>query len=279
MKSNNILGTVYLAIALGLIVLLSTGLRGKLDSRLSHFFPTAPDRDWDDEQSGAAANADFTKGEVHTVEIELQSLSLKIGRSNDEKVHLELAGTAMQACKFSNRSGKLSVKEHWKKTGDGKVIVSLPASWQGDLELESVSGSVNIQDVNPDSMDIESVSGSVLLKNCNSSKLEVEAVSGSVKADGAFEKVRVETVSGSITVTTSSPLKHKSNFESLSGAITLGMPRNAGYALHFDSMSGSFTDEITGTNGKKKVDSVNGDGKVSISASTLSGAMKVQQSN
>ena len=100
-------------------------------------------------------------------------------------------------------------------------------------------------------------------------------MSGSIDAQGSFDRVKVETVSGSIKLSSSTALKQKSSFESVSGSVGLSLPHDSSYTLNFESVRGSLTDNITGTNIKTKGESTNGDGLVKISVSTMSGSAKV----
>lgn len=281
MKKNTIMGIVWIAVATILTLLLIQGLTGGFPRMGQLPSLTAPAGDeWEGGSSGQGSltkENSFSADDIRQLEAELKTLPLNIEASKDGMIHVDFLDGAENWCRLSSRGSRLSVEGKKTPTGpSGRVCVSLPASWRGKLDLECVSGAVQINGIQADTLDVETVSGAVNISDCSAATLDAESVSGSVHATGAFGKAAVETVSGSIQVGFTAPPKEKCRFESVSGAVSLSLPHDSGYTLKYKSMSGSFSDEISGTSGGRKGMSSNGDGAVPISVSTMSGAIRVQ---
>ena len=281
MKKNTIMGIVWIAVATILTLLLIQGMTGGFPriGQLSSLTAPAGD-EWEGGSSGQGSltkENSFSANDIRQLEAELKTLPLTIGTSKDSMIHVDFLDGAENWCRLSAHGSKLSVEEKkMHKGSSGRVCVSLPASWRGKLDLECVSGAVQINGIQADTLDVETVSGAVNISDCSAATLDAESVSGSVHAAGAFGKAAVETVSGSIQVAFTAPPKEKCKFESVSGAVSLSLPHDSGYTLKYESMSGSFSDGISGTRGGHKGISSNGDGTVPISVSTMSGAIRVQ---
>ncbi|MBP5464602.1 MAG: DUF4097 family beta strand repeat protein, partial [Treponema sp.] len=219
----------------------------------------------------------FPVKDIRRIEAERRSLPLEVTVSGDSQIHIDFMDGAENWCKLAAGSSKLSVEERKSyKEPSGRVRVSLPAAWRGKLDLECVSGAVKMNGIQATSVDLEAVSGTVTIEGCSVGTLDLESVSGSVRAEGAFNRISVETVSGSVKLVCTEPPTEKCRFESVSGSVNLSLPHTAGYTLTYKSMSGSFSDGITGTSGGNKGTSCNGDGSVPISVSTMSGSIKVE---
>ena len=280
MKRNKVFAIVWLVVALALTLLLIQGLsKGFSGNGGFQSLWDRLDRGGDGLAEGGGSTTqknEFAGSDIHQVKTELRSIPLYIEASSDGKVHVDFLDGAEGFCKLRSGGGSVAVKQNRNHNGaSGSVRVSLPSSWQGDLELEGVSGPIMMDGITADSLDLESVSGAVAITGCAIGSLELETVSGSVSADGSFRKVSSETVSGSVRVDFRDSPGGRCKFESVSGSVTLGLPHGTGYTLDFSSMSGSFNDEITGISGSKKGSSKNGDGGIPIKVSTMSGSIKV----
>lgn len=283
MKRNKTMGIVWLVVAAALTLLLIQGLMGGLPGPRklpSLFRGDGSDMDGDSLTAGPGSTTQenvFSGTDIRRVKLELRSLPMVFVASADGSLHVDFLDGAENFCKIRSGGGSVSVEQRQKpRVVSGKVRVSLPASWKGDLDLECVSGSVNMDGISAESVSLEAVSGTVTISACTVNRLDLETVSGSLSADGGFGRVSSETVSGSIKVDFRDAPAGKCKFESVSGSVTLGLPHGTGYTLDYSSMSGSFSDEITGTNGSRKVSSRNGDGGIPIIVSTMSGSVRVR---
>lgn len=270
MKQNRTMGIVWIAVALVLVLILVQGLRRGFPD-LTGLHGLAGNK-----ENTARTNL-FPGDEIRRISTELKSLSLEIEASDDGNVHVDFLDGAEEFCRLSSGGGKVSVEQGMKSLGKSscKVRISIPSAWKGDLDLGSVSGSVRLDGITAGLLELEGVSGSATISACTIGSLDMELVSGSVRAEGSFDRVSCETVSGSIRVDFGKAPEGKCKFESASGSVNLVLPHDCGYTLDYSSMSGSFSDEITGASGGKKGTSRNGNGSVPIKVSTMSGSIKV----
>ncbi|MCR4741583.1 MAG: DUF4097 domain-containing protein [Treponema sp.] len=298
MKKNYILASLWIVIAVFLTFLLVRGFEASNNSikslkKLGHRIENEIDPeefeddydDWDYEDSNFQAATEknvFEVSQVENIDLEIKALPLEIKKSNDSKIHIDFIDGAEKYCKFSLSNNRLMLEE--KKKGrksfyyhsKGKVILTIPENYSGCMDVQAVSGSVKINEIKLDSLDLEAVSGSVNIYDSTILDLNINTVSGSINAEGNFDAIECETVSGSIKVKNVSQLKSNSKFESISGSVILELPEDSNYKIDYESMSGSFTDNLNNTSGKKSGTSVKGNGKVKISISTISGSIKIQ---
>ena len=280
MKKNHLLGFVWIAVAILLSVILALELTAKGSSHnLGKWFSGSFTGDNSIENGSAVSSQQnlFAADGIKHVKAELNNISLEVSRSADSDIHLDFLNGAEEKCTLSNSNGRIRVSQKKLMNGNkGRILIKLPASYSGNLWVESNSASVNVAGVNLSEFDVEIVSGSIKIDGCVISSLEAEAVSGSIDADGAFEQISAESVSGSIKIASSKALKRKTKFESVSGSVSLNIPASSDYSLQYESMSGRFNDKITNASGSKEGSSVNGNGSVPISVSTVSGSIQIQ---
>lgn len=102
------------------------------------------------------------------------------------------------------------------------VTIAIPANFKGEYQLNSVSGNINIKDVNVErKVSMNTTSGSVLAENLVvKGKLDSQTISGSVflKNVNAEDKIDVDTTSGEVSV---EAVETKSDFKAntISGEI------------------------------------------------------------
>jgi len=111
------------------------------------------------------------------------------------------------------------------------------------LKCDTVSGSVNISG-EFDNIKVNSVSGRVTIENtAQNSVLDAETVSGRMEISGAYDRVVVETVSGGVSVTSAvTPSSLKAN--SVSGSFDITVPEDASISVNHSSISGRLSSDI-----------------------------------
>lgn len=92
--------------------------------------------------------------------------------------------------------------EYYDRTEDWFVLVTVPADTDlADLELETISGNVGIQDIVCDTAQLSSISGRVKVQNVDARVLDLETASGKIDVDDATAKrLEAETVSGNLDI-------------------------------------------------------------------------------
>ncbi len=140
--------------------------------------------------------------------------------------------------------------------------------------LSSVSGGIRCANVFCDDLRLSSTSGAITCEACSGDTLTIENVSGGIRGDGIFDKVKVDTVSGSVRLSFAS-VPSRINVDGVSGGITVVLPKDAQFTAKLDSVSGSISCDFPGTLGNDKI--VVGDGSGSYSFNTVSGNLKIEQ--
>lgn len=152
--------------------------------------------------------------------------------------------------------------------------ISLLGVYADRIELDTVSGKIVCSDMDVNNLSMNSTSGSIECENVTAQKLKVDNVSGSIRAEGEFEEVDVDSVSGSTRLTcVTAPVKI--DVDGVSGSITVALPESASFTARLDSVSGSISCDFPGTLGKDMV--VVGDGSASYRFNTVSGSLRIEK--
>lgn len=296
MKGNKMLGILWIIIAICLTLLLASKLKNKSNS----FISISKNKiEYDGFKANVSDSYEFNKTDFNMVDIKLSSENLHIQESSDDKVHVELYTPEEFKPKVSIIENTLKIEPCDKKVHimgivNRRVVVKLPKGIEiTDIDLDVTSGSIHIKDMNFNSIDANSTSGSVHVDNCvfgaaelkstsgsvniNESKidkLEAKSSSGSIRANGNFEKIELTSSSGSIHAEVYNKLTGDSELRSSSGSIHLRIPSDSGFISKYSCVSGNYHNSITGTNGKKGNETVNGGGP-KIELQSTSGSIHI----
>ncbi len=145
-----------------------------------------------------------------------------------------------------------------ESAGDSVLIVKLPH--RASLEVESVSADVQVEGVGGSRMQIESVSGAVSMSG-EPATLEVGTVSGSQQIESSAREVRMETVSGRVSLRGTAPDRLRA--ESVSGDIVLQLESIAG-SVNAESVSGDLNVGTAALAGRIQLESMSGSVEVSL---------------
>lgn len=140
-----------------------------------------------------------------------------------------------------------------------------------DLDIETVSGAVNIDNFTAEDINIEAVSGSVTLRNVSCKAVDIETVSGRINYYGAAGEIDFNTVSGS-TESELAEAPRRLSIETVSGSSTVKMPKT-GIKASIDRVSGDIT--AFGEDISKCDDITLGDGYMELDVSTVSGDVDI----
>jgi DUF4097 and DUF4098 domain-containing protein YvlB len=142
------------------------------------------------------------------------------------------------------------------------------------LSVDTTSGSANVVSVNSDRMSFDMVSGRLTVENSSAGKLTADEVSGSITISGGFGQVICDSVSGSVSVSPGDDLAEM-KIDTVSGKVTVKLPEEKGFTAKYDSVSGSFSCEMEAIAGKNSV--TRGDGAASINIDTVSGNIQIEK--
>lgn len=166
-------------------------------------------------------------------------------------------------------------------SSDLDILVQLPDSFRGELEIETVSGQVALLEDFAGSwasLAIDSVSADVDIASFRSEAIEIETVSGEINLRGGAAQISCQTVSGTISLTCL--FVESLNLETISADIKLLLAGEADLSLVFSSISGEFSSEDLSassfTQDKDKLKLQLGDGSGQAQIKTISGDLFVK---
>ena len=128
-------------------------------------------------------------------------------------------------------------------------------------------------------IDIESVSSKININDVTARQLEISTVSGDVSANGNFTIIDTNGVSGSVDITTYS-IPIEIDAETVSGDFTVRVPMDInGFTIDYDTVSGDITGNDFYANGGAKIDKGRqtfGDGSTKIDFDSVSGDLEIK---
>ncbi|MDX9809199.1 MAG: DUF4097 family beta strand repeat-containing protein [Sphaerochaetaceae bacterium] len=249
-----------------------------------------------------------------TVEIKTDAPHITVVRSSHPdrgSVVLSGNGKSNYNMSVSESHGNLSVKIKHKNrwffrvfgNSSAELTVTLPGNWtNGDIMLDSVSGSVNILDpISADRLAWSTVSGAIRFEHIeDSGNVSLSTVSGKIEGGQIIaQRATIESVSGAIEIdsmetdsqnllevsTVSGRIKlpnlkaDKIIVDSVSGAIECNLPRQYSGRLKLKTVSGairtSLTSKVYESSDNRTRSYTFGDGNGSIEISTTSGAISI----
>jgi DUF4097 and DUF4098 domain-containing protein YvlB len=173
---------------------------------------------------------------------------------------------------------------------DGEVSVK---SVSGDVEVsdaaslskaESVSGDVEVRGARSSrTIEISSVSGDVEGENIEADELNVSSVSGDVRLDAvASDRASFESVSGNIRYGGRISRGGRYEFQSHSGNVVIAIGDEVGFQLQASTFSGDIDSElplksVSRTHKGRNLEGVVGDGSAFIEATTFSGNVEIRK--
>ena len=254
------------------------------------------------EEDGIYNTYSFNANKIDDIQISLVAEKLTVQPVNTNEITVELYGTWSKKLEpeVSYTNNTLTIKQKQKNGVNlhkRSVVVKLPSEKitqntitkienvsgsvqlsdfeMSKLNISNVSGSIKLNNIVCKSSNLECVSGSVKVENCSIDSVEIATVSGSIKAEGYFDELDAEAVSGSIKVQNQKDFTKDSSFSTISGAITIDLPSDANAIIDCSSTSGSVLCEHTNTKAKS-VDQKLGSGTYELEANSMSGSIKIQ---
>jgi len=112
-----------------------------------------------------------------------------------------------------------------------------------DIELDSTSGAITVATSSAGELEIGSISGAISVSESSAGALGADATSGRINVSGAFDRARLGSLSGGISIT-STVLPASLIVDSTSGSISVTVPGDSPVAVFHSSVSGRFSSEI-----------------------------------
>lgn len=249
-----------------------------------------------------AADVELTRSNQPNVHIEA---IVGGGNADDFTVNLQQDGDTLRVSATSSCLVFCNARLRYRIALPAETAVAVQST-SGDINAESLSSGVDIKSTSGEvtlaeisgPLTISTVSGDVSLDGGQASGANINTTSGEVELRGLTEAIVVKTVSGDITIeeardgrlnidTASGNIRYdgslakssENQINSISGDVELQIPEDAGVNLNASSVSGDMSTDIDldGTIEEHALRGVIGDGAASLSITTTSGDVQIEQ--
>lgn len=158
---------------------------------------------------------------------------------------------------------------------DRALTITVPVDWVcQELEVETSSAQLNVQELTIEEAEFETASGPARLENCIVNKLSVDTSSGDISFSGSMNELDMDSASGSFTgVLTSAP--NQIEVESASGSLDLTLPDDCGFTLSMEALSSNLVSDFETQ--RKGTQYVFGDGRCAIEFDSMSGDVTLRK--
>lgn len=163
------------------------------------------------------------------------------------------------------------------KSLDKDLTINLPINHDlTDVTIDTVSANIDVESLSlPYGVKLATVSGDINANRLDADSMDAETVSGEIRCtEGIFGRTRMESVSGAIYATYLGGAPNDVSMETVSGSITIGFPKSTeGFKVDYDKVSGDFDCEFDVKINKNMAIYDNGENKISLE--TVSGNLKI----
>lgn len=118
--------------------------------------------------------------------------------------------------------------------------VEVCALYANKLDIESTSGSIRLNGASGSEADIDSVSGAITANASTFMSVDIDQTSGAVTFEGSVNTFKADSISGAV-VLKSAVCPNEFNVSTVSGSIQLFIPEGTGFTATLDSFSGNAT--------------------------------------
>jgi hypothetical protein len=157
--------------------------------------------------------------------------------------------------------------------------VTIPASYNGDLSVKTVSGNIEAEGLPYKLQDVSlgTVSGGINFSAESMASLNVSSVSGNADVSGIAGDTKANSISGGINLDFNSIAAVTAT--TVSGNVEMKIPKDAAFKVEFGSISGSFHSGNTGldvSNSGRGFSASTGDGGPLLKVHTTSGDFRIE---
>lgn len=249
---------------------------------------------------------EFDIAPISKVMVDTVSTDVNVILWNGDKIKVHFHGTASEMSRAPKLETSLngdkldiSIKYPNQITSifnfslNTKLDLYIPENYKKSMNIETVSGEINIDKLEADNFnasttsgdvnintivanitDFESVSGAINIKALSSKRNEFETTSGDIKIETVTGDISADSVSGSITASYS-VFNNEVEAETVSGDVDLSLPQASEFKVDFSSTSGELDNDfplvVMGKVEKRNVKGIVGNGQKTIRVETISG--------
>lgn len=177
----------------------------------------------------------------------------------------------------------LYIPENYKKSIDIETVsggINIDKLQADNFNASTTSGDISINSIVANSTDFSSVSGSLKIKTLSSKTNEFETTSGDIKIEAITGDIKADSVSGSIWLSYSE-FNNEVEAETISGDVDLTLPQSSEFKVDFSSTSGELDNDfplvLTGKVEKRNIRGTVGNGQKTIRIETTSGDAAINQ--
>ncbi len=156
-----------------------------------------------------------------------------------------------------------------------KINITLPTKYFNEIDIDTVSSRIEVNNVSFNELDLDSVSGDIKFNNTKINIINLDVVSAKVNSTLlSTNDLEIDTVSGDINLEF---LKTPSNLkvDGVSADVTLILLDNVGFRAELDTVSGNINCEFETTGSKKQITYL--DGRNRFSFDTVSGNISIKK--
>ncbi len=288
MKSNAIIRIILFSLAILVLASLMLGGIG-FGSYLTNL-----DKDYSYKENQlvnfgeVAPVGSFDPQDIRNIEIDWAAGSIRIVSSPDVKeitVSETYVSNQNYRMTYTNLGNTLEIQFDNQKLYLGisydhskDLVIEVPADWTcNELEIDTASAYVDIQNLTIGKVDFDGASGVCNFTNCTVEKLDMDTASGDVNFLGQLNMLDCDAASANCKIDVSNQ-PYSIKIDSASGGLDLTLPDNSGFTCKLDTLSGDFTSDFeTIPQGNRLYR--HGDGKCQIDVSGLSGDVIIRKSS
>ncbi len=135
----------------------------------------------------------YSKENINTIKLNLTNSNFELKLSNDNMINVEYYGKDKDTITYDLKQDILSINEINKHNfcfglcdSNTKTIIYIPEDYSGNLEIETVSGDVEVNRINDTYINAKTVSGELEIYNNNKRNdliLNIATISGDIEIE------------------------------------------------------------------------------------------------
>lgn len=208
----------------------------------------------------------YLADEFNKITVKTVSADVTFKNSNTDEIRVIVNGKDETDVNVVTDNNELSIDYDGKGFCIGfcfdtkSIVVYVPSDYDGDLDIKSTSGDIELTAVESQIIKVKSVSGDVNIKK--SHNIEVGTTSGDIHINSVTNKCTMKTVSGRIKIK-DLQIFDNSSIKTTSGDVTI------------DSISDVFVEAKT-VSGDKEINTNNRKADVELKINTVSGDIEIE---
>jgi DUF4097 and DUF4098 domain-containing protein YvlB len=184
-------------------------------------------------------------------------------------------------------NGTLNIEISYPKTINIGLInfeklyldVYVPDNYPGSIEVETVSGDLDIRRLKLSGLDFKSLSGNINTESVIADMLDIETASGTAVLKDTRANIKIDSISGQVNAIFVT-LEGDINIKTISGKAEIELPGNSAFDFEFGSVSGNIKNEFPADIkliNNRKIEGSVGNGANRIIISTTSGDISIKK--